>query len=72
MVVGIFLVALGILLLFLPGQGILTIFAGLYVLFPEDTRIGRKIRTWVRNRRAAVHRQLEERRQKRGRTSRPF
>ncbi len=73
LIVGIFLLTLGIVGLALPVlQGWLTIFAGLYVLFPEDTPIGRKIRTWVRKRRSKMHEQLEQRREKRKREKRPF
>jgi uncharacterized membrane protein YbaN (DUF454 family) len=71
--VGVILLGLGIVGLALPVlQGWLTIFAGLYILFPEDTTIGRKIRTWVRKRRSEMHKQLEARREKRKRISRPF
>jgi len=71
--VGVILLGLGIVGLALPVlQGWLTIFAGLYVLFPEETTIGRKIRTWVRRRRHGLHEQLEARKERRRRQSRPF
>jgi hypothetical protein len=67
-IVGIALLVLGVVGLALPVlQGWLTIFAGLYVLFPEDTPTGKKIRDYVRRRRRDLAGQLEKRRDSRSR-----
>lgn len=61
--VGICLLILGVVGLALPVlQGWLTIFAGLYVLFPEDSRTGGKLREWVRGRKRALAAELKARR----------
>ena len=72
-VVGVTLLGLGVVGLMLPVlQGWLTIFAGLYVLFPEDTPAGKKLRAYVRRRRKDVAAQMEKRRERRRRLHRPF
>ena len=72
-IVGVSLLALGVVFLVLPGQGLLTIAAGLYVLFPADTPTGQKIRAWMKRRKSNVAAQLEKRRNKRrSRRERPF
>ena len=72
-VVGVGLLGLGVVGLMLPVlQGWLTIFAGLYVLFPEDTPTGKKLREYVRRRRKDVAAQMDKRRERRRRLRRPF
>jgi len=59
---GIVLLLLGFAGLVLPGlQGILMITGGLLILFPEDTKLGRKIRNWLNEKK----RQLVEHRERR-------
>jgi len=68
MVAGSILLLLGIAGLFLPIlQGWLMIFAGLLLLFPEQTAAGHRLRAWIRARKAAMAQSLERSRRKRRR-----
>jgi hypothetical protein len=63
----------GIAGLFLPIlQGWLLIFAGLLVLFPEETAAGRRIRIWIRTRRAELKNRWEDSREERRQRRRFF
>jgi uncharacterized protein YqgC (DUF456 family) len=58
----------GIAGLFLPIlQGWLMIFAGLLLLFPEESAAGRSMRAWIRERKAALSERLERSRHKKRR-----
>jgi uncharacterized protein YqgC (DUF456 family) len=58
----------GIAGLFLPIlQGWLMIFAGLLLLFPEESAAGRSMRAWIRERKAALAERLERSRHKKRR-----
>jgi uncharacterized protein YqgC (DUF456 family) len=68
MVAGGTLLLLGIAGLFLPIlQGWLMIFAGLLLLFPEQSAAGHRHRAWIRDRKAAIARDLERSRKKKRR-----
>lgn len=59
---GIVLLLLGFAGLVLPGlQGILMIAGGLLILFPEDTKMGRKIRHWLSKRKDQALKEIERR-----------
>jgi uncharacterized protein YqgC (DUF456 family) len=67
-VAGSILLLLGIAGLFLPIlQGWLMIFAGLLLLFPEETAAGHSMRAWIRAPKAALARNLELSRRKKRR-----
>ncbi|MFO7768361.1 MAG: hypothetical protein R6W82_05340 [bacterium] len=59
---GVLLLVLGVLGLFLPIlQGWLFLGMGLLLLFPRDTRTGRRIRAWLKRRREGLREGIEER-----------
>ena len=57
------LVGIGAIGMIVPGiQGIVTLSAGLLLLYPEDTRKGRRIRAWIERKEAEATADLERRR----------
>jgi len=60
------LVGVGAIGMIVPGiQGIVTLSAGLLLLYPEDSDKGRRIREWIKAKEAAAAADLEERRKER-------
>ena len=71
------LVGVGAIGMILPGiQGVVTLSAGLLLLYPEDTEKGRKIREWIKQKEDEAAADLEHRRKNRPRSghdrNRPF
>ena len=59
---GILLLGLGVLGLFLPIlQGWLFLGMGLLLLFPKDTRIGRRIRSWLKDKQGDLKDRIDAR-----------
>lgn len=59
---GIVLLLVGVLGLFLPIlQGWLFLGAGLLLLFPKNTKTGRRIRTWMKEKRSQVAERIRRR-----------
>lgn len=74
---GVALVGVGAVGMIVPGiQGIVTLSAGLLLLYPEDTEKGRRIREWIQQKEDEAAADLEHRRKNRPRTRpdrrRPF
>ncbi|MFC1628989.1 hypothetical protein ACFL3H_07745 [Gemmatimonadota bacterium] len=71
------LVGVGVVGMIVPGiQGVVTLSAGLLLLYPEDTEKGRRIREWIRQKEDEAVADLEYRRKNRPRSGtarrRPF
>jgi hypothetical protein len=57
------LVGIGAIGMIVPGiQGIVTLSAGLLLLYPENTRKGRRIRAWIERKETEATADLERRR----------
>ncbi len=63
---GVSLVGIGAIGMIVPGiQGIVTLSAGLLLLYPEDTEKGRRIREWIHRKEEEAAADLERRRKER-------
>ena len=74
---GVALVGVGAVGMIVPGvQGIVTLSAGLLLLYPEDTEKGQQIRAWIAEKETEAAAELERKRRERPRTPgkrrRPF
>jgi len=60
------LVGVGAVGMIVPGiQGVITLSAGLLLLYPEDTEKGRRIRAWIKRKEDEAAADLERRRKNR-------